>query len=302
MSKSDLDKSSMPIPTIAGLISVIAIGILLMSCKRAAEPIDIYGKREYTSHDDAKYPIAYYRSYPRGVQRLLQRSDIENRHCRGGPGIDPETLRACNRGARLALEAERLGWCWDSIDHSGHADHWMRCADLPATDTQFTDENYVYFSAADIRELGVYTPVKAPCRDTWVVLPTTGSKDAIHFDIFGTPDFEDFVFRDFKRSEYTAYPASVRDLMRRHDMEAFGQSWIDPVKKLRSYNRRNHLLAQIEDRGWCWGYSDHISASDTWMKCSDIAGYTPDQPRADSALFSLEDMRKAVEEEKARCL
>jgi hypothetical protein len=92
---------------------------------------DLYGSRRYSLEDEKNFPIAYYRSFPRPVQRLLQRAEIENGECRGASGDNPDTLRACNRRDRIGAELERRGWCWDSVEGIGAYDHWMRCSDVP---------------------------------------------------------------------------------------------------------------------------------------------------------------------------
>ena len=91
---------------------------------------DVFGSRVFTLDDEKYFPIAYYRSYPRPVQRLMQRDNVESNQCRGGSGNDVEILRACNRRDRITVQLERIGWCWGSIQHVGALDHWMRCSDL----------------------------------------------------------------------------------------------------------------------------------------------------------------------------
>jgi hypothetical protein len=114
---------------------------------------DVFGSRVFT-HDDEKYfPIAYYRSYPRPVQRLMQRSDLESNRCRGGRGDYVETLRACNRGTRIGDELARHGWCWGSIEHVGALDHWMRCRDLGESEPGPPKPNDISFDEHYLREV-----------------------------------------------------------------------------------------------------------------------------------------------------
>jgi hypothetical protein len=71
-----------------------------------------------------------YRKYPIAVRSLIRRTDIEDNHCRGDFGDDPETLRACNRRYYLLIALEKKGWCWGGAD-VGYLEHWLKCADDP---------------------------------------------------------------------------------------------------------------------------------------------------------------------------
>jgi hypothetical protein len=285
-----------------GHLAAVCLCLMQAACHPAQESIDIFGNRLFTLEDEKYRPIAYYRSFPIPVQRLLQHIDIEQEQCRGGSGDDPETLRACNRGSRLAWEAEKQGWCWNSSEGYGYTNHWMRCADVPNSGAAEPVRPPQYFTSAEIAALQRYTPAKLKCRDEPTGLPPSGSHAVAEFDIFGSSHLRDADYRDNPEAEYTSFPVTVRSLLRQHDLEVSKASDTDVIERHRAFNRRNRLLAQIEDRGWCWGSKDHLSSSDRWMKCTDIAGYTSNQPKADSALFSLEDMRKTNEDARKHCL
>jgi hypothetical protein len=75
------------------------------------------------------YSLSNYRRFPASVRVLMQRSDIEQYHCRGR-GDDPATYRACNRSWRASVELERRGWCdGNERNDAIMADfHWLRCS------------------------------------------------------------------------------------------------------------------------------------------------------------------------------
>lgn len=76
------------------------------------------------------YAPSNYLKYPDEVRSLIRRADIENGHCRGNSGNNPETLRACNRRERIMAELEKTGWCWGG-SQVGYLQHWLKCADDP---------------------------------------------------------------------------------------------------------------------------------------------------------------------------
>lgn len=78
---------------------------------------------------DYRVPSNYLK-YPEEVRSIIRRTDMENDHCRGSGGDDPETLRACNRRYYLLLALEKRGWCWGGGDY-GYQEHWLRCRDDP---------------------------------------------------------------------------------------------------------------------------------------------------------------------------
>jgi hypothetical protein len=267
----------------------------------AASKFDVFGKREFTVEDEKFWPIAYYRSFPKNAQRLLQHSDIESSYCRNhgfGNG-----LRACNRGEVWGHMLRQMGWCYTSHQHSGVTDHWMRCDDEGGISPDAANAESWYYNEADIKEAGEGEPTKLPCSIKRVKLPKAHSIAAARFDIFGKAEYSADDEKFSPASNYLVFPLSMRRILQLHDMER-NKCWgnLDDVASLRACNRRNRSLTQIEARGWCWGSKDDHSSPVNWMKCSDIADYDPHQPKADSALYSLEDMRKAEAEDQARCL
>ena len=106
------------------------------------------------SDTERYFPLSRYQSFPRQVRSLLQRADIENDHCRGNSGDDPETLRACNRRWVVMVRLEHLGWCWGSErgNASSADDHWLRCSDEHGYEPGQLGRQPPY-SEADIREL-----------------------------------------------------------------------------------------------------------------------------------------------------
>jgi hypothetical protein len=266
--------------------------------------IDLFGARVLTVADEKNRPIAYYRSFPKNVQRLLQLSDIEAGRCKNGHGNERATLRACNRSDLLGAKIGQMGWCHRNLEHDFSANHWMGCGPKGEVEPQQAYYEHWFFNEADFKERPVNTPIeKLPCDTAQPKLPPAGSAAAQRFDIFGMAHYSAVDHKENPDKNYLTYPATVGRMMQHHDMEVekcYGYG--DMVASLRACNRRNRLLAQIEDRGWCWGSIDHVSPKGHWAQCSNIAGYTPDQPRADSVLYGLEDMRKATAEVQATCL
>jgi hypothetical protein len=83
------------------------------------------------------------------VRALVERETIEDEHCRGSSGDDPETMRACNRRQQLLAQIERKGWCWGGSD-IGAEMHWVRCASQPGYVRGQFDKPY--FNDAEINE------------------------------------------------------------------------------------------------------------------------------------------------------
>lgn len=82
------------------------------------------------AEDLRAYPPTKYTKYPRNVRSPIRSADMENDHCRGGTGNDPETYRACNRRDKIMVELEKKGWCWGG-SNVGYLKHWLRCSDDP---------------------------------------------------------------------------------------------------------------------------------------------------------------------------
>jgi hypothetical protein len=100
------------------------------------------------------YPLRNYRRFPAAIRPLLRRADMEQDHCRGSTGRDPEKYRACNRSWRIMRGLERRGWCWGSERpwRPSADEHWLRCS----RDPTYRGDNqgpHPPFSEREIREL-----------------------------------------------------------------------------------------------------------------------------------------------------
>jgi len=71
-------------------------------------------------------------------------------------------------------------------------------------------------------------------------------------------------------SNYVKYPRNVRMLIRRADIEnghCRGGSG-DVPETWRACNRRDRLIIELKEKGWCWGGSD-VGYLEHWLKCAD---------------------------------
>lgn len=58
---------------------------------------------------------------------LLRSWGSENEACRGGPGDDPATDRACERRERISAQLRSRGLCYGRERESGFRSTWHRC-------------------------------------------------------------------------------------------------------------------------------------------------------------------------------
>ena len=98
---------------------------------------------------------------------------------------------------------------------------------------------------------------------------------------------------------YLRYPAGVRDLIRRSEMENDHCRGFDPdIREIyRACNRRLTLHIELERRGWCWGQRAvklHISANNHWLPCSEDPTYRPGRIENET-YFSEEEINDLAE-------
>jgi len=79
----------------------------------------------------------------------------------------------------------------------------------------------------------------------------------------------------FPQESYRKYPAQVRELIRRNEMEDGRCSGPEDAyqEKYRACNRRHRLLLELERRGWCWGGKTGIGVDNRWLPCSEDPYY-----------------------------
>jgi len=101
-------------------------------------------------------------------------------------------------------------------------------------------------------------------------------------------DYEDEIRRDHPPSRYVQFPAAVRPLLRRADIERIQCDGRLPANR-RACNRWTCIALELERRGWCWGGGES-SSEDRWIRCAQI----PEDPPLSRRLpFTEEDIRNA---------
>jgi hypothetical protein len=82
---------------------------------------------------------------------------------------------------------------------------------------------------------------------------------------------EEIIRQDFPWSHYRRYPAAIRPLLRRADIE-HGRCFDNPGTSP-ACNRMDRIWRQLERRGWCWGSAQRMAseAMKHWLRCSNDA-------------------------------
>ena len=63
------------------------------------------------------------------VVDLLQDYGVYNEQCRGGPGNDANTWKACGARDYIGYLLGRLGWCFGKQGQPDHMRSWFFCED-----------------------------------------------------------------------------------------------------------------------------------------------------------------------------
>jgi len=104
----------------------------------------------------------------------------------------------------------------------------------------------------------------------------------------------------FPLSKYQKYPVSVRELIRRADLEndrcREGRS--DDPETYYSCNRRGRIMDELEKRSWCRGGAD-VGYLLHWLKCADDPYYPP-EGRGPDTPYSEEGIREATQPDEGR--
>jgi hypothetical protein len=104
----------------------------------------------------------------------------------------------------------------------------------------------------------------------------------------------------FPINNYRKFPDKVRASLQRADIEnaiCRGNSGDNP-ETLRACNRREILMLDLEDWGWCYGSKEHIGAMDHWWLCVNEDNFRPGEHRklvngfSDKYIATIEDMNR----------
>ena len=72
---------------------------------------------------------AYARDVSPEIAGLLQQYAVDNDHCRGGSGDNPETSKWCDARDRDDQQLTKLGWCYGPENVPGSKQQWQPCSD-----------------------------------------------------------------------------------------------------------------------------------------------------------------------------
>jgi hypothetical protein len=61
------------------------------------------------------------------IQQLVSQYDSANEACRGGPGDNLATQKACQRREGLYSQIKNAGWCWGPTDALEYQKQWVVC-------------------------------------------------------------------------------------------------------------------------------------------------------------------------------
>lgn len=103
---------------------------------------------------------------------------------------------------------------------------------------------------------------------------------------------EDPDLRYYPLAKYRKYPETVRSLIRRADMEDDRCRGIFDNETLRACNRREWIMVELENKGWCWGGAD-VGYLEHWLKCADDP-YRPRNYRRTIHLYSEKEIAESA--------
>lgn len=109
------------------------------------------------------------------------------------------------------------------------------------------------------------------------IIPSFGSAGAAYFSSNGIPKAgirlpsasrDESDLRYYPLSNYRRYPARIRPLLQRVDLE-HGRC-AGTGHSLRACDRMDRIVRRLERLGWCWGSVDAMApeADKYWLRCS----------------------------------
>jgi hypothetical protein len=83
-----------------------------------------------------------------------------------------------------------------------------------------------------------------------------------------SPSDDQLILQSYPRSHYRSYPAAIRPLVRRADIEH--SRCAGNPGNFRACHRIDRIERQLARRGWCWGSEEPMAAESDkyWLRCS----------------------------------
>ena len=218
------------------------------------------------------YPLSRYSDYPEAIRALLQRREIEDELCHG---YGAQALRACNRRDFAIIALERRGWC-EGRRALGSEEIWLPCRESVTHEPGRLEAVGPSFS--DVRIAGVddqYRHMRGQPRSR--ELPVLMRQLWAAADQALTAPIADADLRRFSLARYEQYPAAIRPLLQRFDLED-RRCRIERVsggsEGLRACNRKAYAEIVLERSGWC------LAEQGGWALCGKGPGYVPGERSA----------------------